>query len=96
MALNEASSKMETSPPQTSTYQAVLDEPFTVTLSTGMKRQFQTPISFGALAEVLIPNAASAVSGRLNGVPYGPSELVVSGGYVQFDAAPETEGNRPA
>lgn len=94
--MNEASCKMEMIPQQTSTYQAVLDEPFTVTLSTGMKRQFQTPIAFGKLAEMLVPNAVSAVSGRLNCVPYGPSDLVVSGGYVQFDAAPGPGGGRPA
>lgn len=74
---------------QTGAYQAIVDEPFIVTFCTGMKLHFKAPIAFGELSKMVMSSASKAAAGTFNGVLFGPDELIVHGGHVQFDITPE-------
>lgn len=69
---------------QTSAYQAIIGEPFIVTFCTGMKLHFKAPIAFGELSKMVMPSSSGTVAGTFNGLHFGPEELIVHGGHVQF------------
>ncbi len=73
----------------TGTYQAIIGEPFIVTFCTGMRLHFKAPIAFRELSKIIMPSASEATAGTFNGVLFGPDELIVHGGHVQFGITAE-------
>lgn len=65
-------------------YQAILDHSFVITLTSGMKLRFDKPLTFGALAKMVMPKDEQIATGIFNGVFCTADYLIASGGHVQF------------